>query len=141
MKAVRVIALIVLPFLALSSCVGGIPMILDPSGGILKMPLSVLAHSPFRNFLIPGLTLLTANGVLSAIVAVLVMRKVQSSGVLVCLQGCVLFGWITVQVIMLRAVVWLHFLYWGIALVLIACGSAMRRQQTAEEAPKMLASR
>jgi hypothetical protein len=128
MKAARVIAVVTLLFLGLSSCAGGVPLILDPTGGILKMSLSLLDHSPFRTFLIPGLILLLGNGALSLAIVVPVMRKARSSGMWVGLQGCVLFGWITVEVIMLRAVAWPHFVYWGVALVLLACGWVLRRE-------------
>ena len=37
-------------------------MVMSPSGELLKMPLSVLAGSPFSSFLVPGLILLFALG-------------------------------------------------------------------------------
>jgi hypothetical protein len=39
----------------------------------------------------------------------------------------VLFAWITVEVILLRTVVWLHSVYWGLALILIASAWILRR--------------
>jgi len=64
-KTVRLLALITLGFLGVTSLMGPIPLILDPSGGMLHLPPDMLAHSPFHNFLIPGIMLLTANGFLS----------------------------------------------------------------------------
>ena len=128
MKFARTIAIVALLFLGVSSCVGGVPLILDPSGGILKMPLSLLDHSPFRTYLIPGLILLLGNGALSLAIVVPVLRKVKSSGNWVAFQGAVLFGWITVEVIMIRTIAWPQFVYWGVALVLLACGWVLRRE-------------
>ena len=127
MKAARLIAIIALIFLGLSSFAGGIPLMIDPSGGTLKMPLSLLDHSPFHDFLIPGLILFLFNGVLSLVIAVPVIRKARSSGNWVVFQGCVIFGWITVEVILIRAVAWPHFVYWGIGVVLMACGWMLYR--------------
>ncbi len=43
---------------------GGLSLVLAPSGEIMQMPVSMLAGSPFTNFLIPGLILLVALGLL-----------------------------------------------------------------------------
>jgi hypothetical protein len=43
-------------------------------------------------------------------------------------QGCVLFGWITIEVILLRTLVWLHYVYWGLALILMATGWVHRSE-------------
>ena len=53
-------------------------------------------------------------------------------------QGCVLFGWITIEVILLRTVVWLHYVYWGLALLLIACGWALHKQSKTAPASMVL---
>jgi hypothetical protein len=127
MRAARVIAIVALLFLAFSSCVGGIPLIADPSGGILKMPVTFLEHSPFHSFLIPGLILLFANGILGFAITIAVIRKLKGHALWVVFQGCVLFGWITIEVLMLRVVIWAHFVYWVLAIVLIAAGLGIRR--------------
>jgi hypothetical protein len=58
----------------------------------------------------------------------LVLVRARGYGWWVAFQGCVLFGWITIEVILLRTVVWLHYVYWGLALILIALGRALRPQ-------------
>ena len=104
-------------------------MIIDPTGGILKMPLSLLDHSPFHSFLIPGIILLVFNGILSLVITVAVLRNARNAGLWVGFQGCVLFGWITIEVIMIRAVAWPHFVYWITGLVLLACGWVLMRKE------------
>lgn len=54
---------------ALSGLAGGAVLVIDPSGGLMGMPLSVLRHGPFEDFLVPGMVLLLVLGVLPAIVA------------------------------------------------------------------------
>jgi hypothetical protein len=122
MKPVRVISIATLGFLAVTSLIGAVPLIIDPTGNMLSMPLSLLEHSPFRSFLIPGLILLFANGLLSFWVLAVVLRKTAQYPLCVVLQGCVLAGWITVQVVMIRTVVWAHYVYWAVALILIVGG-------------------
>jgi hypothetical protein len=51
----------------------------------------------------------------------------KDHGLWVVFQGCVLFGWITIEVLMLRVVIWAHFVYWVLAIVLIAAGLGIRR--------------
>ena len=126
MRAARVIAIVGLLFLAVSSCVGAVPLIADPSGGLLRMPVTLLEHSPFHSYLVPGLILLFANGVPSLVIAIAVMRKAKDHGLWVVLQGCVLFGWITVEVFMLRVVIWAQVAYWALAVVLIVTGLGIR---------------
>ena len=56
------VALMVLQ--GLSGGIGGAALVADPSGGLLRMPLTLLEGSPFTSFLVPGLVLLTLLGVL-----------------------------------------------------------------------------
>jgi len=97
MKLLRILALITLGFLGVTSIVGSIPMILDPSGGLLRMPLSLLEHSPFHSFLIPGIILLVTNGLVAVVVFAATVQRVESYGNLVATQGVVIAGWITVE--------------------------------------------
>lgn len=55
---------------AISGLAGGAVLVIDPSGGLIGMPPSVLRHGPFSDFLVPGVILLLVLGVLPAIVAV-----------------------------------------------------------------------
>ena len=128
MKAARVIAIWTLIFLGVTAIIGAIPMILYPQGDLLHLPLSLLAHSPFRSFLIPGIILLTANGLLSFVALYQAMRIRNGYGWWVAFQGCVVSGWIVVEMIMFRAVAWLHCLYLAVGLVLIGSGLALTRR-------------
>ncbi len=127
MKIIRSVAIAALIFLGITSLIGAAPLIVDSSGTMLRMPLSLLEHSPFRSFLIPGIILLTANCLLSFWVLALALRKALRYGRWIALQGCVLFGWITVEVVMIRAVVWAHYIYWAVAVLLILCGWLLRK--------------
>jgi hypothetical protein len=55
---------------AVSGLGGGAILAIDPTGGLVGMPLSVLRRGPFVDFLVPGVILLLVLGVVPAIVAV-----------------------------------------------------------------------
>jgi hypothetical protein len=137
MKIVRAVSRVALVFLAVSAIVGAVPLIKDPSGHSMSMPLTFLQHTPFHSYLIPGILLLVSQGLLSlAVLAVTVFCK-RGSGWWIGFQGGMLFGWITIQVILVRQVIWLHYLYWGVGLLLIACGWALHRNERMVETPAM----
>lgn len=138
MKAVRAVAVASLIFLGMTSLAGAIPLIVDPSGKLLSMPLSLLEHSPFRSFLIPGIILLTANCLLSFVVLRLALRKAARYGQWIALQGCVLAGWITIQIAMIRMVIWAHYVYLLVAAFLILCGWLLRSDEAESAAAKTI---
>lgn len=61
---------VLLAFQGLSGLGGGAILVIDPSGGLLGLPLSVLRRGPFADFLVPGVILLLVLGVLPAVTAV-----------------------------------------------------------------------
>ncbi len=61
-----VFLLLLVGFQALSGLFGGGILVLDPTGGLLGMPLSVLDRTPFSDFLVPGLILLLVLGIAPA---------------------------------------------------------------------------
>jgi hypothetical protein len=129
MKIVRVVALVALGLLAITATWGGTELLTpDQLGSPMKIPLSVLQYSPFHSFLIPGILLLVSGGLLGTLVFVVAAIRMHGYGWWIAFQGCVLFGWITIEVLLLRTVVWLHYVYWGLALILIATGWALRRE-------------
>lgn len=128
MKIARASAIGALVFLGITAIVGAVPLILSPQGDMMHVPLSLLAHSPFHSFLIPGIILLVANGLLSFVALHQVLRRRIGYGWWVAFQGCIISGWIVIEVIMFRGVSWLHFLYIAVGLILIASGLALTRE-------------
>lgn len=127
MKVVRIVAIAALAFLGLSGIVGAIPLLLHPTGEPWRMPQSLLQYSPFHSYVIPGIILLVANGLLGLWVLWLAVRRHARYGRWVAAHGCVLLGWLAVEVAMLRLVVWPHYFYGAIALALVVSGLALAR--------------
>jgi hypothetical protein len=128
----RIIAIIILFFNAVSALFGGWALMSDPSGETLDMPLRFLEHSPFENFLVPGIILFVTNGIFSLLFAVMVLLKFMNYSWLVIFQGFILVGWLIIQIIMIREFYApLHILYFSIGLLLIAAGWILARQDQA----------
>ena len=126
MKAARTVAVAMLAFLGVTAIIGATPMLLTPYGEPWHLPQSFLRYSGFSSFLIPRIILLLANGLLSMWVLARVVMRRGRYGWLTVAQGCVLLGWLTVEVAMLRFAAWPHYFYGAVVLVMIATGLVMR---------------
>ena len=143
-KTFPLIFLVVLMiFQAVSAIGGGLALVISPSGKLMQMPLSMLKHSPFPNFLIPGLFLLIVLGLLPAYAAYALSRKpncrlcerlnpdkkVHWAWSLAFFIGIVLILWIDLEVMFLRAVDILHLIYalLGVAIVVLTVWPTTRR--------------
>lgn len=124
----RMLSILLLLFNGIGALYGSFKFITDPSGASLGMTLSLLEHSPFINYLIPGIILLIANGILSFVVIALILFKTNFYSLAIIAEGCILFGWIAIQVIMLRTVASLHIILWTFEVLLILSGVVLNRK-------------
>lgn len=128
----RLFAIILLLFNAVSALYGGWSLMTDPSGGSLGIPLGFLDHSPFDNFLVPGIILFITNGIFSLLFAVMVLLNFMNYSWLVIFQGFILTGWLAIQIVMIREFYGpMHVLYFSVALLLVATGWILARQDQA----------
>lgn len=121
------IAVILLLFNGVGALYGGWQLVTDPTGGSMQMPLTYLQHSPFTNYLIPGIILLLANGVGSFVVLGLIMFTNRCYSLAIVAEGFILGGWITIQMLMLRTANPLQLFYFATALLLVVTGTALWR--------------
>jgi hypothetical protein len=137
--------LILLQFLlGFGALVSGGLLVLAPDGSLIQMPLSMLKYSPFSNFLIPGILLSTFLGVYPLAVAYSLWRRpawrwpeainpfkrLHWCWAASLSSGVILLIWITIQVLMLQSIAFLHILYfiWGWALILLTLTTNVRQQ-------------
>jgi hypothetical protein len=152
-----------LAFLGVSAVFGGLVLVLDPTGGLIHMPLALLEFSPFRDFLIPGLILGIVFGIGSfATFLALWFRPLWSFGAALTrftgehwswsaafAVGVGQVIWIVTQMLMLRGVSWLHLVFGvlGLLIMLLTLGPGLRRylalgttrtwlSQSAQEVPQ-----
>jgi len=75
-KTAQYLFIILLAFLALSAIGGGGALIVSPSGKLIGgLPLSILEHSPFNNFLVPGIILFLILGITPAVLIYALLKK------------------------------------------------------------------
>ena len=86
---------------------------------ILGMPVSVLEHSPFHDFLVPGIVLFTVIGLGSTCAAWLQAQRTGYADVASLFAGAALAGWIIVESIMLRSFVSLQIAYLLLGLAMV----------------------
>lgn len=120
------IILIVLQILlGIGAIFGGIAFIIDPSGELMGMSRSQLEHSIFHNYLIPGILLICALGIIPFIIASGLLRKWKWkmadrlnifpdkhwSWTFSLYSGFELIIWITIQIYILNMFSIIHLIY------------------------------
>lgn len=115
----KTLLFILVSFIAVTSTLSGLLMISNPNGEIMKLPLSLLDGTPFKNFLIPGILLFTIVGGVNLLALFYNIQRHVNRYNWAIAGGIIISGWIVVQMILIHAVQWLHFLYLGIGIFII----------------------
>jgi hypothetical protein len=130
-------------FQAVSGLLGGLLMILDPSGGILKLPPELLQGTPFGNYLIPGLVLFLLLGIYPMLVFFALIRdpdrrifqkiniwkRYMSGWTAAVYTGVMLVGWIIIQLLLIGYQSYLQpaYLIIGIAILILSSSSPVKQ--------------
>ena len=122
---VRIISIIVLWIVSIYAIAVSYQFITDPSGESLNLSTELLDHSPFFDYLIPGIILLFTIGIPGVIVAIFAMKKASFYPKLILIQGCILFIWILLQVILFRDFIFLDFAFGLTGILLIIIGKIL----------------
>jgi hypothetical protein len=126
---IRIIASLLLAGTGAGAVYGGMLLVADPTGWKLGLNTSLLQHSPFDDFLMPGLILLVILGFGSLLVLALSLMKTKHSATWIILSGFVLSGWISVQILMIREVNGLQILFAFAGILLVVLGIIERRKE------------
>lgn len=102
--------------------VSGVLLVVRPDGSLLQLPASLLETTPFRHYLIPGLLLGGVVGGSSLMAVFLLMSKQEGRYSWSLAAGALLTGWITLQVILIQSLHWLHMVFFltGVLVMLLA---------------------
>ena len=121
LRVTKILLISLLVFLSLSGLFG-ILFLIDPSGEIVEMPLSLLDKLPIDTFFLPGLYLLLVYGIGSSIIAYGLLQQLSWAPVAGLLLGLVLIGWVIGQIILWGTPVMLQYIYLtvGIAIFLLS---------------------
>ncbi|MDR8393949.1 hypothetical protein NC796_22535 [Aliifodinibius sp. S!AR15-10] len=88
-------------FQAISGLLGGAMLVLDPTGSMLHMPLTLLEDSPFNSYLVPGLILFFVLGVAPLVVFYGLFRSATWAWPGAVLVSMALIAWIGVEIAMI----------------------------------------
>ena len=136
-KLSRNILIILLAFLGLGAIGGGGALIVSPSGKLLGgLPVSILEHSPFTDFSIPGIILFLFLGVIPCILVYALIKKPANKFAeyfnffkdmywawsFTIYVAFTLIIWIQVESVFVQSVGWLQTFYmlYAIPIILIA---------------------
>ena len=127
----RITAIVLMMVTGINALAAGYSFMVDPSGSGLGMTLSYIQDSPFPDFFIPGILLFFFNGVLNVFTVIVAMRKGKTYPLLTAIQGCILLGWIIIQLTMVESLHPLHLILGIIGAGLMIMGiMLMNHQQT-----------
>lgn len=131
-KSLRITAIVLLFIVSFNALAAGYSFITDPSGRGLGISLNYLRQSaPFSDYFIPGIVLFTGIGVLGCIITVLAIMKQRHYPFLVLMQGCILVGWIAIQLMMVTAFHPLHLIIGLIGITLMLLGWLINQKRIA----------
>ena len=121
-KSKSIVLGILQSIVAISAIPAGLSMVMKPDGSLLGMPLELLKNSPFTTFLIPGLLLLTINGLAQGFAAISSFKRFRFYKILSIILGIALVLWIVIQVYFINPIHFLQVIYFliGIAEVLLS---------------------
>lgn len=121
-------------FLGIGAMFGGAALMIDPSGDLIGMPLTLIESSFFKSYAIPGLILFIVLGIIPVIIAsglkmrwnsklaekLNVFRNKHWSWTFSLYSGFALIIWITVQVYIINAFTTIHLVYITLGLLIQA---------------------
>jgi hypothetical protein len=115
-------------FLSAGALFGGASLLRDPSGASLQLPLSLLAHSPFSDYRVPGAVLFVVLGVLPLPGTVALLARARGPRLLghawpwsLALAIALAFVvWMIVQALLIGLLGAIQYLYLAYALALLA---------------------
>jgi hypothetical protein len=114
-----IVLITLLLLLGLGGLGGGMMMLLEPSGALLKLSPDFLNPLPIPNFILPGLFLTIVMGIFPFIISWGLYKRKPWAWITALLQGITLILWICFQIILWGKPMAIQIIYllWGIAIV------------------------
>ena len=113
-----IVAVLFLLLLGAGALAGGVTLVARPDGSGMGFDVSILAGSPFRDVLVPGLILGGLFGVGSLGVAILGFRRARLAPFLAFAIGCGQMAWIVIQLAIIRQLSFLHPTMFAVGLLI-----------------------
>ena len=127
----RVTAVIILFIVSLNALAAGYSFIIEPSGAGIGISLDYLRQSaPFRDYFIPGLILFSLIGIGGMFIAIMTMVHQSKYPTMLLLYGCLLIGWIAIQLLLVKSFHVLHLIIAVAGIILVAIGWTLKKAPT-----------
>lgn len=122
-RAVRIAVIVVDLFAAVSAIAGAAGLVF----GFMNIPLSALHGSPFSDFTYPALLLgvvVGGSALVAAVISVFGPRRMETLASAI--AGCIMVGWITIEMLMIGLGSWLQPLYLVVGLAMIGLAGLLQ---------------
>lgn len=135
-KGIRITLVVVDLFLAVSAIAGASGLVV----GFMNVPLSVLHGTPFVDFTVPSLLLgivVGGSALAAAVIAVFGPRRYEtlaSAG-----AGCIVAGWMIIEIALIGLGSWLQPLYFAVGLVMIGLAGLLEWAKSRTFVPRLIA--
>lgn len=142
-RGVRIAAVVVDLFAAVSAFAGALGLVV----GFMNIPLSVLRTTPFADFTVPALLLgfvVGGSALAAAVIALFGPRRLAQlepwhvDALTTAAAGCIMVGWMTVEIAMIGVGSWLQPTYFVVGLLMIGLAALL---QWAESRPAAAGAR
>ncbi len=120
--SLKTLTALLLLFNGAGAIYGGGNLILHPDGSSIQLSLTWLEHTPFSNYLIPGIVLFVVNGLFSILALALLLTHQRDYEWWVMGQGIVLLAWLIIQMLLIRHVDPMHIIMGAVGVLLMAFG-------------------
>jgi hypothetical protein len=135
MKAfLLILSFLFLLFNASGAFFGGLNLMAHPDGSSIALPYEYIKTTAFKDYFIPGLILLLANGVFDLFVCAAIVARTKQYPLLIIAAGSILGVWLIVQIVVIQILYYLQLVLALDALGMILCGSFLERMQKKEMA-------
>lgn len=126
-RHVRIALVAVDLFAAVSAIAGAVGLLV----GYMNIPLSVLLGTAFTDFTVPALLLgIVVGGSALAAAAIALVGPPQFEPLASVVAGCIMVGWITVEVAMIGLGSWLQPAYFAVGLLMIGLAGLLQRAES-----------
>ncbi|MBP9925721.1 MAG: hypothetical protein KBF45_06995 [Cyclobacteriaceae bacterium] len=113
----------------ISASLGGLALIIHPTGEVLNLNPVGLSNTMFTDFEAPGFILFFTVGILTLLAAILTMMKNPYYATFTFIQGAILTGWILAQVYLLPQTHFLQLIYLLLGLMLMLLGNFQKSRR------------
>lgn len=132
MKKYYIILGILLAFTGIGAVPAGIGYLSDTSGAGMRTSTALLANSPLKSFLLPGLFLLFINGLGNLFGSFVVFTRNRFAGVTGLVLGTILVLWISIQVYWITLSSFMQPLFFAIGIAEAALGWFIMKKETGQ---------